>query len=304
MIQVIGRDIKLALQNFYRNLWLSIATMIIIVLTLLSVNILVSLQAVSLEAVTYLKNKVDVTVYLKPEATGEQVDNMKTFLATQTGVKSVEVIPKEDALTEFAERFKNDPIVQESLLELQGNPLGDSLVIKAVSLEGYDAILKLLDQDPYRLIIEQRDFRNYTLIIDNLRSVIEKIQKMAYIITTVLMLIAVLVLFNTIRMTIYTRRREIGIMKLVGATNWFVASPFFIESFLYAFVAFVVAVILLMPLLRLMQPYITELFPGSSFSLLTYYQDMWWPIFRWQFLGVVVLSVISSAVAIQRYLRV
>ena len=132
MIQAAGRDIKLAFQNFYRNLWLSIATIIIIVLTLLSLNILVSLQAISNEAVAYLKNKVDITVYLKPSSTREQIDSMKTFLAAQDSVRTVQVIPKEDALTEFSRRFEDDPTIQESLLELQGNPLGDSLVIKAV----------------------------------------------------------------------------------------------------------------------------------------------------------------------------
>lgn len=304
MIHAIGRDCKLAFQNFYRNLWLSIATMIIIVLTLLSVNILVSLQAVSQEAMSYLRGKVDVTAFLKPEATREQVDNMRAFLAAQEGVQSVTLIPKEEALTQFSKRFKDDPTVQESLLELSGNPLGDSLVIKAVSLEAYDGIIKLLDKEPYRLLIEQRDFRNYTAIIDTMRSVIEKVQNIAYVITLILLVIAVLVLFNTLRMTIYTRRREIGIMKLVGATNWFVSSPFFIESFLYAFVAFVIALGFLLPLLRLTQPYLGGLFPGADFSLSAYYAEMWWPIFRWQFLGVVILSIVSSAIAIRRYLRV
>lgn len=304
MLPAIMRNLRLAWQNFYRNIWLSLAAMIIIVLMLLSVNVLVCVNALSREAIGYLENKVDITIYLKQEATREQADNLYAYLASLEKTGEVKFIPREEAFAEFSKNYSADATIQESLLEIGENPLGDSLRVKAKKLSDYDIILEAIDKEVYNLMIEQRDFRNYTDIINNLRGVTEKIEKAALSLTVILLVIASLVLFNTIRMTIYTRRQEIGVMKLVGASNWFVSGPFFVESLFYSLIAFIVTIILLIPALQILEPYISQLFPESDFTLANYYLTNWRQIFRWQFVGIIVLSVLSSAIAIRRYLKV
>ena len=120
----------------------------------------------------------------------------------------------------------------------------------------------------------------------------------------VFILIASLIVFNTIRVAIYTHRQEIGVMKLVGATNWFIRSPFLLEAVVYGIIACVAGIAIVYPMLNFVQPYVNNFFLTTQFSLTGYFTDNFWAIFGLELLMIILINIISSSVAIRKYLKV
>jgi cell division transport system permease protein len=115
----------------------------------------------------------------------------------------------------------------------------------------------------------------------------------------------VLVIFNTIRISIYTRRDEITIMKLVGAGNAFVRVPFILESIFYALTAVLIVIAISYPLVNLVQPVLNSYFQGDQvINLVSYFNSNFVEIFVYQLIVLVVLNVVSTAIAVKRYLKV
>ena len=116
--------------------------------------------------------------------------------------------------------------------------------------------------------------------------------------------ISLVVIFNTIRMSIYTRKDEIVIMKLVGAGNWFIRAPFFIESIFYALVSVLIVIGVTYPIVNFIQPSLTNYFQDTQvINLAGYFQSNFLYIFGWQFLALATLNVVSTAVAMKKYLK-
>lgn len=297
------RVIKFALQNFFRNIWLSIITIFIIILTLFSINSIFFINVLTQEAISTLKEKIDISVYFKPEVTPAQVRNIKEKIEKFSEIRDIRFINREDALAFFKEKHKDDFSIQESLKELEKNPLGDTLIIKAHKLEDYPFVLRALESSQYINLIQEKNFANYNDLLEKLIRITSKVKKIALIETVIFILIAILVVFNTIRIAIYTHSQEIGIMKLVGASNWFIRAPFLVEGVLYALLGTIITLILLYPFLTLLEPQITHFF-GGNFNIVAYYLSHLFKFFGLELLAMIVLNTLASSIAITRYLRV
>ena len=116
-------------------------------------------------------------------------------------------------------------------------------------------------------------------------------------------LIAIIVIFNTIRMGIDAHRHEISIMRLVGASNWFVKGQFIIELLIYSIVATMVALILIFPVISLLQPKVMTFFNGQAGDIFAYYRMNIFSLFALQFIGIFVFSFLSAWFALERYLK-
>lgn len=304
MFLSIARVVKFSFQNFWRNFWLSTVTISILTLALLSVNFFIGLHAILDTSVQTLEQRVNVTVYFQQTAQGADVTQFIEKLKKMDDVSSVQLLSKEDALNRLKERYQDDQNIQESLKELQENPLTASAIIKAKSIEGYAAILAAIDDPHNQPLIEKRSFQDRTRLIARIQDIKNNVKTVGMAVTLFLGIIAALIVMNTIRITIYTRRREVGIMKLVGATNWFVRAPLIIEALLYSILAMGITILLVFPLLNAVQPFISRLFDGSALDMLGYFSVHFVSIFGYQFLAVVLLNIMSSTVAIGRYLKV
>lgn len=304
MFVSILRVFKFSLQNFWRNLWLSTVTVSILTLALFSVNFFIGLHALLDTTIQSLERRVNVTVYFQQTAQESDISQFVSRLKGMQEVQSADIITKDDALARLKELYKSDQNIQESLKELGENPLTASVIIRAKNIEGYSVILSTIDDAQYQTLIERRTFQDRTRLIERIREMKANVKTIGMGVTIFLALIAALIVMNTIRITIYTRRREVGIMKLVGATNWFVRAPLFIEALLYSIVAMGITIILVFPVLSAIQPTISQLFDGNALDMLGYFSENFGPIFGYQLLVVIVLNVLSSTVAIGRYLKV
>ncbi len=304
MFLFLGRAIKFAIQGFFRNFWLSLVTIIILILTLFSVTIVTGINVVAEQAITSIQDRVDVSVYFKADANEQNVLTVRDTLLALPEVQDVTYVSKDQALEKFRAEHSDDSVILDAIDQLEENPLSATIIIKAHSIDEYSAITAVLDDPQYTDLIEERNFDNNEEVINRLADVSNRIEQIGIIVSVIFVIIAVLIIFNTIRINIYTHREEIGIMKLVGSSNAFVRMPFIIESLLYAIIAVAIALAVLYPLINVVAPQINSFFAGYDFDITSYFQNNILRLVMLQLLFAIVLSAISSSIAIGRYLRV
>lgn len=297
---------KFALQNFFRNFWLSFITIFILTLSFLTINFFILANGFTDAVVKNIEKKITIKVYFTPATQESDVKIFSELMSALPHVVSVDYISKQQALDEFKTTFESagDSRIQEALEELQTNPLPSSVVISAEKVEDYPAILSAIDASAYAGLIEKRSYDDHRGFLTTVERLKKKIREAGIGITIFYASVIALIIFNTIRMTIYSRRKEFGIMKLVGASNWFIRMPLIFESVLYSLTALVLTILILYPLLSFLQPYTERYFDGLAFDVLGYFNAHFLQIFGYQ-LGVsLILNIATSGLAIGRYLRV
>ncbi|HPI67538.1 MAG TPA: permease-like cell division protein FtsX [bacterium] len=297
------RIIRFALQNFYRNIWLSLVTITIIVLTLLSLTSLIILNAGVNQTIITVKNKIDVSLYFTPNIDTETVSLIKEQIGKYATVAEVNLINATQALEKFKNAHANDSTIKEALNQLETNPLGPTLTIKAKNANLYPQILEQIKKDKLDTLAEEIDYDDNKLVIEKLSVIGQKIKKVGFIISIVFTIISLLVVFNTIRIGIYTHREEINIMKLVGAENWFVRLPFLFEGALYAFIGCLFFWLIFYLAVSLIQPFLSSFLIDINFNIMSYIWDHFIYIFGFELILMIVLNTISGFVAISKYLR-
>ncbi|MEA2089018.1 MAG: permease-like cell division protein FtsX [Patescibacteria group bacterium] len=297
------RIIKFAFQNFYRNFWLAIVTITMLVVTLFSVTTLISLNVVSDQVIKSIENKIDVSVYFHQDADESQILKAKIGLSNLPEVEKITFVNKEEALDLFKEKYKDNQSILSSIDVLNENPLPNFFIIKAKNSEYYPKILDELNKSDYNKIIKKKDFDDHKIFINKISSIKNKTKKMGFIVIAIFSFIASLIVFNTVRIAIYTHRDEIKIMRLVGATNWFIRVPFLLEEFFYAFISLLILMSFFYPLLNFIQPHLNY-FLEYDFDLISYFKNNFFFIFGLEFLVVILINTISSFLAMKKYLKV
>lgn len=303
MLTATTRVIKFALQNFWRNIWLSVLTVTILVLTLFTVNILIVLNVLGKTAVQSVESRIDVTVSIEPGTATETVSEIQSYLSSLTQVAEVRVVTPEEALVAFQERHADDPQILASLDEISGNPFGATVVVRARSTSDYPFILEALEHPTYSRFIEEKYFTDHETIIARITHIADRLRTFGIWLAGIFAAIAILIIMNTIRVAIYTYREEIGIMKLVGASNSFVRMPFLLESVIYSVVAVLVTMALVFPLVRVVEPYLQRFFEGTSVGLWAFFTGNAVAVFGYQLVALIILTIFSSSLAVGRYLK-
>ena len=301
----IKRVLKAGFANFWRNGWVSLASVLVMTITLFTIGSLIFGRAILLSTLDELQNKVDISVYFKTNASEDAILAFKDDLSKLPEVKFIEYISRERALEIFKEKHKDNALITQSLEELGENPLGAVINIKAKEPQQYGSIAKFLEDklesEGVDSIIDKVNYRQNKAVIEKLTKIISSSKKIGLGVSLILIFISILVTFNTIRLAIYTARDEINIMKLVGASNRFVKGPFLVEGVLYGLVAAVAVIILFLPLSRWLGPKTESFFSGIN--LYDYYLSNFLQMSFLLAAGGVVLGALSSMIAIRRYLK-
>ena len=298
------RILKFSFQNFYRNIWLSLITLTIIVLTLLSLTSLIIINAAANQTLISIKEKIDISLYFPRDVQPEQVQLIKETIKKYDTVREVAHISADEALAKFKARHAGDKMVEEALAELEENPLGPTLTVKAKDVNLYPSILERLNRDKINELVQEIDYDDHKLIISKLEDISAKLKKSGLVVSGIFALISLLIVLNTIRIGIYTHRNEIGIMKLVGATNWFIRAPFLIEGIFYALLGTFIFWLIFYLLIGILQPILYRFFIDIDFNLVSYLSNNLIYIFGFELILIIVLNIISTSIAIGRYLRV
>jgi len=284
--------------NFKRNSYISFGTTGVMALVLLLFSGLMTLNFISNQIVSGLQEKVDVSVYFKTDASEEEIAMVRQDLEGLGTVRNVGYTSREQALEDFKTRHSGDALIQDSLAELDDNPLQASLNVKAKDSGQYASIVGFLEGNKLRSLIDKINFYENEAVIKRVEGVSSGLQNWGFLATMILAAIAVLVTFNTIRLTIYNQKQEIEIMRLVGGSNWQIKAPYLVEGGIYG--AF--ASVIFYPAVYFASPKIELLMPGLS--LMGYFfANIFEYVLLILFVGIL-LGVVSSAVAIRRFLKI
>ncbi len=298
------RIFKTGFRNIFRNAWLSTAATAIMVITLLVVTFFGFSAVFVNNQLAEVKSKIDLSLFIADEATQDSIKELQAKLIAQPEVKSVEYVSKEDALTKLAASSADGKKLAESAKEI-GNPLPASFEVKVKDLDTIkQANENLKKLDTAKIIsessLDKRD-ENRQGIVENIIKISSGVARVGAVLSFLFLAIALLVIFNTIRMAIFTRREEIEIMRLVGATNWFIRGPFIVEGSLYGVFGGSVALLLLIPISRAIGPFITQrLNAGAAIDYFTTHFGL--AVIMIYSLGIFI-GAVSSWFAISRYLR-
>lgn len=283
---------------------MSVITTSIMLLAFVSVNTLLVLNILAQTAINTVEQRIDISVYFKPDASEQIVAEAKGYLLSLPQVRSVEATSPEEALQRLKARHAENPLIAESVAALEANPLGATLSVKARRPDDFPSILTALENPTFAESIAEKNYDDHRLVIERIRSIAAKVERSAAAVSVIFTIIAALIVFNSIRIAIYTHREEIGIMRLVGASNWFIRTPFVIESIFYSLLACGLAVAIIFPILSVIGPSVANFFDGTSFDILGYFWDNAVWIFGLELAGAIFLSVSASALAVGKYLKV
>lgn len=302
MLTTLSRIIKYGLQAFLRNGWLSAATISVMVLALLVFQGLMLFNVLTSEAIISLQDKIDIAVYFKSNVPEDNILKLENVLAKMSEVKSVEYVSKDKALEVFKEKHQGDETISKALAELGENPLLASINIKAKDPREYSAIASYLENENLASAIEKVTYNQNRTAIDKLARIVGIFEKAGWALTIFLTLTAILVTFNTVRLVIYSTREEIGIMRLVGASNIFINGPHIVGGLIYGLIAAAVSFIIAAPIVVMAAPYASVLIP--EMDLQAYFYDHMLGLAGYQLLFGAFLGAVSSVLAVRRYLKI
>ena len=288
--------------NFRRNLWLSTATLAIMIAALTMIGGLVLFNASSGAFVSGIKDKVDVSVYFKREAAEADILAVQEDLQKLEQVRAVEYISRDRALEIFEERHQNNEVIIAALGELDDNPLQASLNIKVHDTEQFESVVDGLESSLSASLIDEINFRENEKVINRINSIAATVSTGGAAFTVALSAFVFLVTFNTVRLAIYTARDEIQIMKLVGASNWFVRAPFVITGAMYGAVAALVTLAFLFLFTWLLGTQVSVIF--AEVNLFGYLISNLLMVSLTLFAIGIGFGALSSYFAVRRYLKV
>lgn len=298
-----ARVVKFALQDLVRNMSLSLMTIIMLVLMLLSVNTFVLLRALTGQAIQSVNDHIDVSIFFATETPPKQIDEIRSFVVSFPEVVSTTYMSAEDVLAEFKQHYADNAQVIASLDELKENPLGPTLIVQTRSPGDYEKIMTALRIPEYEDVIEAKTFADTQKAINRIHVITTWVEQVSMILIALFAIIAFLIIFNTIRVAIYTQRVEIGIKKLVGATNWFIRGPYFIEGIVFSLISVAITVGVVLLTIRTVDPYLTAVF-GQSSILTDYFYQHILLVIGGEFVAVLALTFFSSWLAMSRHLKV
>ena len=302
MITSLKRVIKTGWADFARNAGLSVATIFIMAMVILLITLLFLINPASKVVIANLQDRVDISVYFKDTATPEDIAHVQSKLTTLPEVKDVVYASREQAFDRFVARHKDDPVLMESLVEIGANPFLASLQIRAGDVSQYASIASFLEAASFRNLIETVDYYERQTVIERVFAITSGITKAGLFLSIVFGIIAVLVAFNAIKIAILNPKEEIAVMRLVGASNWFIRGPFVMQGFLIGLFAAAITFFVILGLAFSIDARVKGLAP--EISLVSLFMRNIGILLLVQLGTGVALGIISSMIAIRKYLKV
>jgi len=301
MLTTFYRIIKYGIQNFSRNYLVSVATILVLLLAVIVFESLILFGVVGQKAISLVQDKIDISVDFRDVVSEDEMLNLKSSLESLSEVKEVEYVSRDEALVRFKERHPSDSDIARALEEIGDNPLRASLNIKAFNPRDYSAIASYLNNESLSPIIESVSYNQNQLVIDRLARIMDIGRQAGFLLTVILAVVASIVSFNTILLAIYSSKDEIGIMRLVGASNAFIRGPYVVVGAIYGVLSAIAGVIFTIPFVYFISPYVSVLIP--EMNLWGYFVGNAFAITGYNLLFAVSIGVISSFVVVKRYLR-
>lgn len=239
------RMCRYGVNNFSRNLWLTIAATAVMTITLLVIFVTLAARQVLVDTVSTIKDRVDMSIYVRTDTTNDQASIIKTEIEKVPSVKSVTYISPEEARKNFASDNRADTRTLDALNEAT-NKLPGTFRVNIEDINNTTQLEQFIKEnavykqaaDPDRPASFSGERRS---AIQNIGRWVDFAERAGIIASIVFIVISSLIVFNTIRMAIFNRKEEIQMMKLIGADRSFIRGPFIVEAVVYGVIAAVIA---------------------------------------------------------------
>ena len=307
-----GRIAKYGAISFARNIWLSIAATLVMTITLLILLVTVVASVILSSTADAMRAKIDITIYLKPETTTADLQTMKQTLEADSNVRSVEIA---DAATEYA-RLLSERSDNKNLMNTLGNDemeadvlsiMPATIRVKIYDPDNLDSIKHIVETDKlFKANLSEDKIPTYDVKhteIETITSWANVAKNGGIILGAVFIAISILVIFNTIRMAIFSRREEIYMMKLVGADTNFIRGPFIVEAQLCGLISGLIASTIGYFGFRFIAPQLANY--GIDVSFITEALSSEWLVVVFAvMIGIgVIIGTVSARLAIRKYLH-
>lgn len=292
------RTFKEGFRNYRRNGLLTIATVSVLALSLYVIGFVVARAFMTEELLKQMEEKINISVYFNSDVEKEKILEIKSVLENYPEIKSIKYVSKEEALDEFL-KGNEDLIIRQVLQEIGDNPLPPSLVVTAKESHQYEIINANIEQSAFSDKINRINYQKNKEVIAKIGNAINSERKQGIIAGAIFIVIAVLITFNTIRLTMFSHRQEFEIMRLVGASNTYVKMPFIFEGVFYGITATVVSMIMLLITAR----YNTHSVFFASENTWDFYVKYGFLVFGLLFVFGVSMGITSGYIAIHKYLK-
>ncbi len=303
----IKRVARTGFYDFWRNGTVSLASVLIMMVTLLVIGGILFSSAVLNTSLAELRNKVDINVTFIPSAEEKDILSIKRSLESMPEVSLVTYVTRESALEAFKLRHANDQSILSALNELNDNPLGAVLNVKAKDPSQYESVANFLQGKNVvgsdgNAIVDKVNFYQNKTAIDKLTKIINAAHTLGFAITLTFIILSILTSFNTIRLTIYIARDEIAVMRLVGASTTYIQGPFVVVGVIYGIVAGITTLFVFLPITYWLGQVTQNFFIGLN--IFDYYLSNFPMIFIIIVGSGILIGALSSFLAIRRYLKV
>ncbi len=300
------RVVRTGCINFVRNFTLSVAATAVMVITLTIVLFSVIANATFNNTIEDINSKIDISIYLKDSVTEDQRNHFIAELTGLENVESIEYLSKDQVLEQYREDNKDNVDLLLAISQTD-NPLPATIKIDPVDPSKNEEIKKVVEsQENLKL---QSDETSYSgdrkEAIDKITHATSVLQRAVLIGIIVFGIISMLIIFNTIQMAIFNRREELRIMRLLGATPWYIRGPFIVETMVYGIISAIISIMLGNSLFTIQN----QAFEANSLGLLDmsyaseYFADNFWKFFGGLLIAGMTIGAISALIATKRYLK-
>lgn len=304
MLTNFKRIFNFALQDFSRNKGISAAAVFVLVVTIMLVTGLLFFHGASQFLISEIQDRIDITAYFK-EGVEEQdiLSAREEILKISPNIKNVEYVSKDQAMQIFNEKHKDNAVLSKALEEVGTNPFLPSLNITTNGDPAqYAEISNVLQTANFSKFIDKVDFSQKKDTIEKVFSITSNINNFGIALSIILAILAMLVVFNTIKLAVDSSREEISTMRIVGASDWFVRGPFIIQGAIYGFIACIISLLISGIFAYLLSSKISAVLPG--FNTFGYFLSNIGILILIQLLFGAGVGIISSFIVVKKYLDV
>ncbi|MCS7201129.1 MAG: permease-like cell division protein FtsX [Patescibacteria group bacterium] len=254
------------------------------------------------QLINYVEERLDFAIYFKPQVPREEILKVQKIIQNFAPGISVEFIGQETALEKFRKEAKVNPIIARALTEIQTNPLVDYLIVTANSPEIYPKIADYLDKSAYRAYIDYINYSENQRVIKRIISISNQARIFMTGFIILILVFSSLIIFNTVLSSVYSQKEMIEVLRLIGASNWFIRGPFLFYISIISLFGFIISLGIIIVVSIRTTNFWPTLIPGLSPSNFIFENFFFLNLVSFGI--ILIINMVATLLALEKYLKI